>query len=63
VLIAHFIYHGLTLVTPDPDIHRYAARIFWIAWRAAGLERAAAFSWERTARATHAVYEEAVRRG
>jgi alpha-1,3-rhamnosyl/mannosyltransferase len=33
------------------------------AWRAAGLRRAAGFSWERTARETHAVYEEAVRRG
>ncbi len=33
------------------------------AWRVAGLRRAAEFSWERTARETHAVYEEAVRRG
>lgn len=32
-------------------------------WRAAGLRRAAGFSWERTARETHAVYQEAVRRG
>jgi glycosyltransferase involved in cell wall biosynthesis len=32
-------------------------------WRAAGLRRAAEFSWERTARETHAVYQEAVRRG
>lgn len=33
------------------------------AWREAGLRRAAEFSWARTARETHAVYEEAVRRG
>lgn len=33
------------------------------AWREAGLRRAAEFSWQRTARETHAVYEEAVRRG
>lgn len=33
------------------------------AWREAGLRRAAEFSWRRTARETHAVYEEAVRRG
>jgi glycosyltransferase involved in cell wall biosynthesis len=32
-------------------------------WREAGLRRAAEFSWARTARETHAVYEEAVRRG
>lgn len=29
VLVAHSIYHGLTLVSPDPDINRYAARILW----------------------------------
>jgi glycosyltransferase involved in cell wall biosynthesis len=32
-------------------------------WRAAGLGRAATFSWRRTARETHGVYEEAMRRG
>jgi glycosyltransferase involved in cell wall biosynthesis len=33
------------------------------AWREAGLRRAAAFHWRRTAQETHAVYEEAMRRG
>ena len=32
-------------------------------WREAGLRRASQFSWQRTARETHAVYEEALRRG
>lgn len=32
-------------------------------WREAGRRRAGEFSWERTARETRAVYEEAVRRG
>lgn len=29
ILIAHAIYHGLTLVTPDPDIHRYPVKCLW----------------------------------
>ena len=29
VLVAHAIYHGLTLVTPDPNIHRYPVRVLW----------------------------------
>ncbi len=29
ILVAHAIYHGLTLVTPDPNIHRYPVRCHW----------------------------------
>ncbi|MEI8293874.1 MAG: type II toxin-antitoxin system VapC family toxin [bacterium] len=29
VLISHAVYHGLTLVTPDPNIHRYPVRVLW----------------------------------
>jgi glycosyltransferase involved in cell wall biosynthesis len=42
---------------------RAALRPDWAAgWRERGLARAAGYSWERTARLTREVYEEAVRR-
>jgi len=29
LLVAQAIVHGLTLVTPDPEIHKYAVRVLW----------------------------------
>jgi PIN domain nuclease of toxin-antitoxin system len=29
LLVAQAIVHGMTILTPDPDIHQYAVRVLW----------------------------------
>lgn len=29
MLVAQAIVHGMTILTPDPEIHQYAARVLW----------------------------------
>jgi PIN domain nuclease of toxin-antitoxin system len=29
MLVAQAIVHGMTILTPDPEIERYTVRVFW----------------------------------